>query len=84
MDLKESLNLPDAAFTIPMKADLPKVEPEIQKSWNEAQIYHLIQAARKDAPTFVLHDGPAYTNSPIHLGTALNKSLKISLSRAER
>jgi isoleucyl-tRNA synthetase len=76
MDFRETLNLPDPAFTIPMKADLGLREPEIQKSWDDQRIYHRIQESRKDAPTFVLHDGPPYTNSPIHIGTALNKLLK--------
>ncbi|MGC8016062.1 class I tRNA ligase family protein, partial [Salmonella enterica] len=71
-----TLNLPDPASTIPMKADLPQLEPAIQAQWEEAQIYHEIQKARKDAPLFVLHDGPPYTNSPIHIGTAMNKILK--------
>jgi isoleucyl-tRNA synthetase len=76
MDLRSTLNLPDPDFTIPMKADLPALEPRIQERWAEANLYHHIQEARKDAPTFVLHDGPPYTNSPIHIGTALNKILK--------
>jgi len=76
MDLRNTLNLPDPDFTIPMKADLPKLEPAILAKWEEGQIYHAIQKARKDAPTFVLHDGPPYTNSPVHIGTALNKILK--------
>lgn len=76
MDLKSTLNLPDADFTIPMKADLPQREPEIQAKWEAGRLYHRVQEVRKDAPTFVLHDGPPYTNSPIHLGTAFNKVLK--------
>jgi len=76
MDLRQTLNLPDAEFTIPMKADLPKREPAIQAHWEEIGVYHRIQEARKDADVFVLHDGPAYTNSPIHLGTMVNKTLK--------
>lgn len=76
MDLRKTLNLPDPAFTIPMKADLPRLEPTIQAKWEEDQIYHTIQSSRKDAPSFVLHDGPPYTNSPIHIGTAMNKILK--------
>jgi isoleucyl-tRNA synthetase len=59
-----------------MKADLPNLEPKIQAIWAEKEIYHRIQEARKGAPRFVLHDGPPYTNSPIHIGTALNKILK--------
>ena len=27
-------------------------------------------------PSYILHDGPPYANSDIHLGTALNKVLK--------
>lgn len=59
-----------------MKADLPKLEPSILAKWDEGQIYHSIQKTRKDAPVFVVHDGPPYTNSPVHIGTALNKILK--------
>jgi len=70
------LHLPDADATIPMKANLPSLEPSIQAIWEEQAIYHRIQQERKDAPTFVLHDGPPYTNSPIHIGTAMNKILK--------
>jgi isoleucyl-tRNA synthetase len=76
MDLRQTLNLPDAEFTIPMKADLPKREPELQAHWDEIGIYHKLQEARKDADVFVLHDGPAYTNGPIHLGHLVNKTLK--------
>lgn len=76
MDLRSTLNLPNADFAIPMKADLAKREPEIQKAWDEQKIYHRIQESRADAPVFVLHDGPPYTNSPIHIGTAMDKVLK--------
>ena len=76
MDLRSSLNLPDPNFTIPMKADLPKAEPAMLEAWEAGGLYHRIQESRAEAPTFVLHDGPPYTNSPVHLGTALNKILK--------
>lgn len=76
MDLKSTLNLPEADATIPMKANLPSLEPSIQAIWESQDIYKQIQEARKDAPVYVLHDGPPYTNSPIHLGTAMNKILK--------
>lgn len=76
MDLRSTLNLPDPNFTIPMKADLPKLEPAIQARWEEDCIYHRIMESRKGAPTYLLHDGPPYTNDEIHLGTALNKILK--------
>ncbi len=76
MNLKDTLNLPNAEFSIPMKANLPELEPTIQANWISQNIYQLIQNDRKDAPSFVLHDGPPYTNSPIHIGTGLNKILK--------
>lgn len=76
MDFKSTLHLPDAEATIPMKANLPSLEPSIQNIWEEQAIYHKIQKARATAPVYVYHDGPPYTNSPIHLGTAMNKILK--------
>ncbi len=76
MDLKATLLLPDPDFTIPMKADLAAREPEIQAKWSEMDAYHALLRERKDCPEWVLHDGPPYTNGPIHLGTALNKMIK--------
>jgi isoleucyl-tRNA synthetase len=76
MDFRQTLNLPDPDFTIPMKAGLPTLEPQIQKIWSEENLYQQILESRKDAPTYILHDGPPYTNSPVHIGTAMNKVLK--------
>ena len=76
MDFKPTLNLPDPNATIPMKADLPVREPEILSRWQHSRAYHELLQRRENAPSFVLHDGPPYTNSPIHVGTALNKILK--------
>lgn len=76
MDWKTTLNLPDAESTIPMKADLATREPAIQIRWDEMGLYHRIQESRQGKPTFVLHDGPPYTNGPVHIGTAMNKMLK--------
>jgi len=76
MDFKPTLNLPDPEFTIPMRAGLAQSEPVRQAIWAEQGLYHRLQEARKDATPYVLHDGPPYTNGPIHLGTAFNKILK--------
>ncbi|MEZ5162992.1 MAG: isoleucine--tRNA ligase [Fimbriimonadaceae bacterium] len=76
MNLKDTLNLPNADFSIPMKANLREREPEIQARWDEMSIYQKIQDAHQGDEVFVLHDGPPYTNSPIHIGTGLNKILK--------
>jgi len=74
LELKSTINLPRTDF--PMKANLPQNEPRMLARWEEMKIYERIREARKDAPKYVLHDGPPYTSGPIHLGTALNKSLK--------
>ncbi len=71
---KYPLNLPETPF--PMRGDLPKREPGWVKDWESAGVYKKIRAARKGAPKFILHDGPPYANSEIHLGTAVNKILK--------
>ncbi|HTU32926.1 MAG TPA: isoleucine--tRNA ligase [Candidatus Acidoferrum sp.] len=74
LDLKSTLNLPRTDF--PMKAKLPEREPEQLKAWEEQRLYYRILDARKDAPLFVLHDGPPYPTGEIHLGTGLNKVVK--------
>jgi isoleucyl-tRNA synthetase len=74
LDLKTSLNLPKTAF--PMKANLPQNEPKMLARWEEMRIYDRIREAHAGQPIYVLHDGPPYSNGPIHLGTALNKILK--------
>ncbi len=73
-ELKATLNLPHSDF--PMKANLPLSEPKRLAAWEQDGIYEQIRAERRDAPSYVLHDGPPYANGPIHLGHALNKCLK--------
>jgi isoleucyl-tRNA synthetase len=68
------LNLPQTPF--PMRGDLPKREPQWIKDWDDRKVYAAVRAARKGAPRFILHDGPPYANSAIHLGQAVNKILK--------
>src|SRR4051795_2224337 len=75
------MNLPKTSFS--MKANLPQNEPKILAKWEEMRIYDEIRAARKGAPTYVLHDGPPYANGPIHLGHALNKCLKDFIVKAK-
>ena len=71
---KDTVNLPRTDF--PMKANLQTVEPEWLARWQAMNLYGKIRANRQGRPKFVLHDGPPYANSNIHLGTALNKVLK--------
>lgn len=74
MDYKDTLLMPKTEF--PMRGNLPKREPELQKKWEEMDIYKLVQERTKGRPLFVLHDGPPYANGDIHMGHALNKVLK--------
>lgn len=74
MDYSKTLNLPETEF--PMRANLPQREPELQKFWEDNQIYWKKQEMHAGAPKWVLHDGPPYANGKIHMGHALNKILK--------
>ncbi len=74
LELKHTINLPKTSFS--MKANLPQNEPKWLAAWTKENLYGLIRESRKDAPVFILHDGPPYANGRIHLGTAINKILK--------
>jgi isoleucyl-tRNA synthetase len=74
LDLKSTLNLPKTDFS--MKANLPQNEPKMLARWEKEKIYDRIREAHQGQPIYVLHDGPPYANGPLHLGTALNKTLK--------
>lgn len=74
MDYKDTLLMPQTEF--PMRGNLPKREPEIQAKWEETNIYKKVQERTKGKPLFVLHDGPPYANGDLHMGHALNKTLK--------
>jgi isoleucyl-tRNA synthetase len=74
LELKATLNLPKTDFS--MKANLPKNEPKMLAHWDEMRLYERIREAHHGQPIYVMHDGPPYANGPIHLGTALNKTLK--------
>jgi isoleucyl-tRNA synthetase len=74
LELKKTINLPKTAFA--QKANLAQSEPARLKKWAEMGLYEMIQRAREGAPRFILHDGPPYANADIHIGTALNKTLK--------
>ncbi|MEE8387199.1 MAG: isoleucine--tRNA ligase [Acidiferrobacterales bacterium] len=71
---KDTINLPQTKF--PMKGNLANREPETLKFWQDIDLYQRLRELRKDAPRYVLHDGPPYANGDIHLGHAVNKILK--------
>lgn len=75
MEYKDSLNLPQT--TLAMRANAAVRELEIEKFWEEIDVYNKNIQQRDKANSFILHDGPPYLSSDkIHIGTALNKVLK--------
>jgi isoleucyl-tRNA synthetase len=73
-DYKKTLNLPQTTFA--MKANLPQNEPKRLEQWKGMNLYQRIREKSAGRPKFVLHDGPPYANGRIHIGHALNKTLK--------
>lgn len=73
-DYKSTIRLPQTEF--PMKGDLPIREPQIIASWEKNNIYKKLQEKNANGPGFTMPDGPPYANGSIHIGHALNKSLK--------
>ena len=81
-DYRDTLFLPKTEF--PMRAGLPKAEPEWIKRWDEMGLYGKLRQSAKGRPPFILHDGPPYANGHIHLGTALNKIIKDIIVRSHQ
>ena len=80
MDYNKTINLPKTDF--PMRAGLPKREPEMLKRWQEQDVYHEMLKKNEGKPLFNLHDGPPFSNGSIHMGTAMNKALKDIITRS--
>ena len=80
MDYNKTINLPKTDF--PMRAGLPKREPEMLKRWQEQDVYHEMLKKNEGKPLFNLHDGPPFSNGGIHMGTAMNKALKDIITRS--
>ncbi len=74
MDYKTTLNLPKTGF--PMKANLKDLEPRMIARWQEEGTYARMQEQNAGRQAYILHDGPPYANGHIHIGHALNKTLK--------
>ena len=79
-DYNTTLNLPKTEF--PMRAGLPKREPDMLKAWQEQDLYHELLKKNEGKPRFSLHDGPPFSNGNIHMGHALNKSIKDFIVRS--
>jgi isoleucyl-tRNA synthetase len=84
VDYKSTLNLPQTDF--PMRAGLPKREPEWLARWEKMGIYNRLREKAKDGSRkqFTLHDGPPYANGHLHIGHALNKTIKDMIVRSHQ
>ncbi len=74
MEYKNTLNLPKTDF--PIKVNHIKLEPELLSFWETGDIYKRMKDRNNGKDKYILHDGPPYPNGDIHLGHALNKTLK--------
>ncbi len=80
-DYKITLNLPKTDF--PMRAGLPKREPEWLARWADMGVYDRLREKEGRKP-FTLHDGPPYANGNLHIGHALNKTIKDMIVRSHQ
>ena len=74
MEFKDTLLLPKTKF--PMRGNLPNNEPKRYQKWYDDGMYEQMKTKREGAEMFTIHDGPPYANGDIHIGHALNKTLK--------
>lgn len=81
-DYRDTIFLPVTPF--PMKAGLPAREPEWLARWEKMDLYKRLRETAKGRETFTLHDGPPYANGDIHIGHALNKTLKDIIVRSQQ
>jgi isoleucyl-tRNA synthetase len=80
-DYKDTLNLPRTEF--PMRAGLPKREPDWLARWERIGVYDRLRE-KQGRPPFTLHDGPPYANGNLHIGHALNKTIKDIIVRSHQ
>ena len=66
--------LPKTDF--PMRAGLAQKEPKILDFWKSINLYEAMLKKNEQGKHFVWHDGPPYANGKIHIGHALDKTIK--------
>ena len=80
-DYRDTVFLPKTDF--PMKAGLPQKEPGIAAKWQTDKLYEKLRDARRGRPKFMYHDGPPYANGDMHIGHALNHTIKDMVCRTQ-
>jgi isoleucyl-tRNA synthetase len=77
-----------AAVTLPKTSFPAHAAPETEAArvarWLAEGLHREAHAACAGRPRFVLHDGPPYANGDVHMGHALNKTLKDMVVRSQR
>ncbi|MGO4907265.1 isoleucine--tRNA ligase [Pseudorhodobacter sp. W20_MBD10_FR17] len=85
-DYKDTVFLPQTDF--PMRAGLPAREPEWLARWENIGIYDRLREKAASQvggrKPFTLHDGPPYANGNLHIGHALNKTIKDIIVRSHQ
>ncbi|TYP68311.1 isoleucyl-tRNA synthetase [Stutzerimonas stutzeri] len=81
-DYRDTVFLPQTEF--PMRAGLPAREPEWLERWARIGVYDRMRSTAAGRKPFVLHDGPPYANGHLHIGHALNKTIKDIVVRSHQ
>ncbi len=74
MNYKSTLLMPKTDFE--MRGKLPTKEPAYVERWQNANMYEKVIKQNEGKEHFIFHDGPPYANGNMHVGHALNKTLK--------
>ncbi len=81
-DYRDTISLPKTDF--PMRAGLPQREPEWLERWESQDLYKKLREDAQGREKFTYHDGPPYANGDIHMGHAMQKTLKDIVCRTQQ
>lgn len=77
---RETVFLPKTDF--PMRGNLPEREPVFVKKWQDMDLYATLRTQSKGREKFILHIGPPFANGSMHLGHAVNNTLKDVINKS--
>ena len=70
-----------AVKALEKRFDPVKLEEEVQRWWEENEVYEKSKAKNSSRPVYYFLDGPPYCSGSIHIGTAWNKIIKDAVLR---